>query len=133
MSPKALAFRNFQAGSPGKPDGCGGGSRDRGGMGSGRVRVGLSSPGFQAVLTHLRLPPPAQALPRAAPSDGVDPSGRGSCWPPPQLFYGQRRCPPSGPAAAARCGLRATPAQVGGGERGWGATGEGYMDPGGGD
>jgi hypothetical protein len=89
MSPKALALRSFQAGSPGKTDGCGGGSRDGVQIGvPARVGMGLSSPSSVAVLIHLRLSPPAQALPRAAPSHGVDPSGRGACRPPPQLFYG---------------------------------------------
>lgn len=71
------------------------------------------SPLHNAALTCLRVPPPLQALPRAAAADGVDPGGRGTRRPPPQLLHGQRRRPPGGPAAAARRGLRAAPAQVG--------------------
>lgn len=76
-------------GLQGKTDGCGGGSRDGGQIGVRTRFMGLSSPGSLAVLIHPRFSPPAQALPRAAPSDGVDPSGCGARRPPPQLFYGQ--------------------------------------------
>lgn len=99
MSPKALPLLgDSEAGPPGKAGwGAGGGAEPA------------------PPLTLLLAPPPAplQAFPRAAATDGVDPGGRGARRPPAQLLHGQRRRPPSGPAAAARRGLRAAPAQVG--------------------
>lgn len=56
----------------------------------------------------------------------MDPGGRGARRPPPQLLHGQRRRPPGRPAAAARRGLRAAPAQVGPGR---GATTKGRPSP----